>query len=91
MRILINDTYGIGADQYSFQILKIKKRRRHGCQVDEYIPIKWYTSVESLIEGFVEFQIRMSNTETLAELLQFKKELITELHERLPAEFKVVA
>ena len=91
MRIILSSKFAIKADQHSYQILRINKRKRNGRQVDEWRTVGWYITVESLIAGFAEYQIRMSNVETLAELLQFKKELIAELHERLPAEFKAVA
>lgn len=91
MRIIISDKYGIGADQYSFHILQRNKRKRGGSQVTEWIPIKWYTSIESLIEGFIEFRIKMSDVETLTELLKFKHDLIVELHERLPTNFRNAA
>ena len=91
MRIIINDKYAIGSDQYSFHILERCERNRGGKQVTEWKPVKWYITLESLIEGFAEYQIRMSNVRTLTELLKFKKDLIAELRERLPAEFKAVA
>jgi len=91
MRIIINEKYGIGSDQYSFHILRRNKRKRRGRQVTEWTPIKWYMTVESLIEGFAEYQIRMSNVETLTELLKFKKELMAELGASLPANFRKVA
>jgi len=91
MRIIINEKYGIGGDQYSFHILQRNKRKRDGKQITEWKPVRWYMTLESLIEGFAEYQIRMSNVETLTELLKFKKDLIAELRERLPAEFKAVA
>jgi len=91
MRIIISEKYGIGTDKYSYQILRKNKRKRRGQQVTEWVPIKWFTSVESLIEGFIEFRIRMSNVETLTELLKFKQELTSELRARLPNEFKRVA
>jgi len=90
MRIIINNEYALGADQYSYQILKINKRKRNGNYVDEWLPIKWYTTVESLIDGFAEYQIRTSDIETLTELLQFKQDLMTELSRSLPAEFRGV-
>jgi len=91
MRIIISDKYGIGADQYSFHILQRNKRKRGGRQVTEWIPIKWFTTLESLIEGFAEYQIRMSNVETLTELLKFKKDLMSQLSERLPTNFRKAA
>ena len=91
MRIIISEKYGIDSDQYAYRILRRNKRKRRGRQVDEWTPIKWYTSIESLIEGFAEYRIRMSNVETLAELLQFKKDLIEELRGSLPTNFRKVA
>jgi len=91
MRIIINDKYAIGSDQYSFHILRGDKRKRGGKQTTEWTPCKWFTTFEGLINGFAEFQIRVSNVETLTELLKFKKDLIAELRGRLPAEFKAVA
>ena len=37
MRIIINEKYGIGSDQYSFHILQGNKRKRGGSQVTEWI------------------------------------------------------
>jgi len=91
MRIIINNEYALGSDQYSYQILKINKRKRNGNYVDEWLPIKWYTTIESLIEGFAEYRIKVSNVETLAELLKLKRDLIAELSGSLPAEFRRVA
>jgi len=91
MRIILNNKFAIRADQHSYQILRINKRKRNGRQADEWRPVAWYMTIESLIAGFAEYQIRMSNVETLAELLQFKKDLIAELRERLPDDFKMVA
>jgi len=91
MRIIINDKYAIGSDKYSFHILRGDKRKRRGKRVTEWTPCKWFTTFDGLINGFAEYQIRVSNAETLAELLQFKQELIAELRGRLPAEFKAVA
>ena len=91
MRIIINDKYAIGSDQYSFHILRGTKRKRSGRQATEWTPCKWFTSLEGLINGFAEYQIRMSNAETLTELLKFKKDLIAELRGRLQAEFRKVA
>jgi len=91
MRIIINNEYALGSDQYSYQILKINKRKRNGNYVVEWLPIKWFTTVEGLIEGFAEYRIRMSNVETLTELLQFKQDLMVALGASLPANFRKVA
>ena len=90
MRIIISDKYGLDSDQYAYRILRRNKRERRGKQVDEWTPIKWFTTIEGLIEGFAEHQIRTSNVETLAELLLFKKDLMAALGRSLPAEFEKV-
>ena len=91
MRIILSSKFAIKADQHSYQILRINKRKRNGRQVDEWRTVGWYMNVESLIAGFAEYQIRMSNVETLTELLKFKHDLVAELRERLPTNFRNAA
>ena len=91
MRIILNQKYAVGSDKYSFKILRANKRKRSGNQVIEWKPIAWYSNLELLIEGFAEHQIRMSNVETLTELLQFKQDLMAALGASLPANFRKVA
>ena len=68
--IPVDGNYAIGADQYSWRILKRKTRKRNGRSVDEWKAIKWYSTLENAITGFADFKLRASDAKALAGSIQ---------------------
>ncbi len=91
MNIPINDDYTIGADQYSWQILKRITRKRNGISVEEWEAIKWYSTLENAITGFADFKLRVSDAKTLTRVLEEQKNLKAALCGSLHAQFKGAA
>ena len=75
MNIQISNDYAIGADQYSWHILKRKTRKRNGKSVEEWKAIKWYSTLENAITGFADFKLRVSDAKTLTRALEEQKNL----------------
>jgi len=91
MHIPISNDYAIGADQYSWQILKRITRKRNGKSVEAWEAIKWYTTLENAITGFADFKLRASDAKTLSRVLEEQKKLKAALCESLHTQFKGVA
>ncbi len=91
MHIPINNDYAIGADQFSWHILKLRTLKRKGKSVQEWRPIKWYSNLENLINAFADFGLRTSEVESLADLLKEQKNLKAALCGSLHAQFKGAA
>ena len=91
MNIQVDDNYAIGADQYSWQILKRNRRKRHGRPVEEWEAIKWYTTLENAITGFADFKLRASDAKALADLFKEQKNLKAALCGGMHTRFKGVA
>ena len=75
MHIPISNNYAIGSDQYSWQILKRKTRKRNGRSVTEWRAIKWYSTLENAINGFADFKLRTFDAKALADLFKEQKKL----------------
>jgi len=91
MNIQIDDNYALGADQYSWQILKRITRKRNGKSVEEWEAIKWYSTLENAITGFADFKLRVSDAEALADLFKEQKNIKAGLCRSLHAQFKGAA
>ncbi len=91
MHIPISNDYAIGTDQYSWQILKRKTRKRNGKSVEEWKAIKWYSTLENAITGFADFKLRASDAKALADLFREQKKLKAGLCESLHTRFKGAA
>ncbi len=91
MNIQIDDNYALGADQYSWQILKRITRKRNGKSVEEWEAIKWYSTLENAITGFADFKLRKSDAKTLSRALEEQKNLTAALCESLRTQFKGAA
>ncbi len=91
MNIQIDDNYALASDQYSWQILKRKTRKRNGKSVEEWAPIKWYSTLENAITGFADFKLRASDAKALADLFKEQKKLKAGLCRSLHTQFKGVA
>jgi len=91
VHIPINDDFAIGSDQFSWQILKRITRERKGKSVQEWRPIKWYSNLENLINAFADFGLRISEAESLADLLKEQKNLKAALCRSLCSYLKVAA
>jgi len=87
--IPVDDTYAIGADQYSWHILKRVVRKRAGQLVTEWQAIKWYSTLESAVNGFADYKLRVSGASTLIELQKEQKIVFAELCEALHPHYKV--
>ena len=87
--IPIDDTYAIGADQYSWHISKRVARKRDGQLVTERRPIKWYPTLESAVNGLVDYKLRVSGASTLIELQKEQKKVLAALCEALHPHYKV--
>ncbi len=91
MHIPISNDYAIGADQFSWHILKLRTLKRKGKSVQEWRPIKWYSNLENLINAFADFGLRTSEAESLADLLKEQKKLKAGLCRSLHTQFKGAA
>ncbi len=91
MHIPISNDYAIGADQFSWHILKLRTLKRKGKSVQEWRPIKWYSNLENLINAFADFGLRTSEAESLADLLKEQKNLKAALCRSLCSYLKVAA
>ena len=91
MNIQINDDFALGADQYSWHILKRNKRKRNGKSVEEWEAVKWYTTLENAITGFADFKLRVSDAKTLVMVLKEQEKLKEELCRGLHTQFKGAA
>ena len=91
MHIPINNDFAIGSDQYSWQILKRKTRKRNGRSLTEWEAIKWYTTLENAITGFADFKLRVSDAKTLVMVLKEQKKLKEGLCHGVHTRFKGVA
>ena len=89
--IPVDGNYAIGADQYSWQILKRITRKRNGVSVEEWEAIKWYSTLENAITGFADFKLRASDAKALADLFKEQKKLKAGLCQSLHTQFKGVA
>ena len=88
--IPIDQDYAIGADQYSWHLLKRKSRKRDGESVTEWQPIKWFISLESAVNGFADYSLRVSEVSTVCELAEKQKSVFASLCKALHPKFKVV-
>ena len=86
--IPIDDNYALGADQYSWHIAKKVTRKRKGKPVDEWQAIKWYTSLESAINHFVDLKLRVSGATTLVELQKEQEKVLAALCKALHPKYK---
>ena len=91
MNIPINSDYALASDQYSWQILKRKTRKRNGKSIEEWEAIKWYSTLENAITGFADFKLRVSDAEALADLFKEQKKLKAGLCGSLHTQFKGAA
>ena len=89
--IPIDKNYAIGADQYSWHILKCRSRKRDGVTTDEWQPIKWYMTLEAAVNGFADYALRVSGASTVTELSEKQKNVFAKLCHALHPQFKVVA
>ena len=89
MLIQITDEYAITSDQYSWQIAKRCNRNRDGKKVVEWAAIFWYSTFEGAVNGLVEYQIRLSNAQTLADALIDAKSVVADLCKALQPQIDV--
>ena len=87
--IPIDDNYAISADQYSWHISKRVVRKRDGRSVTEWTPIKWYSTLESAVNGLVDYKLRVSGASTLIELQKEQEKVTATLCETLHPHYKV--
>jgi len=85
--IVIDDLYHLGADGHSWHI--VKRIHRNGQPTEKWRPIKWYSNLEGALNGLVDFKLRISGVETLAELQEKQKRILKELSESLHAYMEV--
>ncbi len=86
MKIIVNDTYAIGADVNSWFISKAHKRN----ESVTYEAVRWYATLDQTVHALVDLMVRKSDVETLADLLVEYEKAVSTLSSRLPQGFRVV-
>ena len=79
--IPINDIYSIGADKHCWKIIERVTRKRNGVLVSELKPIKWFKSLENVLNGLANYQLRIAGAATLIELQKEQEKILKELSE----------
>jgi len=87
--IPIDDNYALGADSYSWYILKRVDRKRDGNLVTEWVAIKWATTLKGIIHIFADYTLRISGASTLDELQKEQEKVLTALCKALHPQYKV--
>jgi len=79
--IPINDIYSIGADKHCWKIIERVTRKRNGVLVSELKPIKWFKSLENVLNGLANYRLRIAGAATLIELQKEQEKILRELSE----------
>jgi hypothetical protein len=83
----IDEKHRLAADRYGWTIEQYKPRQRQGKQ---WIPILWYSTLESAVNGLVHLRLRTCGAQTLqdalVELERVSARLSTALHPHFTVE-----
>ena len=81
--IILNDKYAIKSDEYQWILCAWKGKPKKGGCGDGWRQIKFYSTIEQLLEGVATLLLRKSQYSSLEELLSNQRRIVAMINDKL--------
>jgi hypothetical protein len=87
MIIPISDDFRIEGTRYAWEVQRAstRKHRKTGKHQTHWVPIQWYATLPSAMQGLAELRLRVAEAETIADAINVARSLATDLGNALAA------